>query len=113
MTLGTKLKQLRGKRTQGEIAALLDISRPTYSHLETNRIEPNMNLLNAIADLYCVTTDYLLGRSQDSRLTEVEDKKTTEMASRFAELVSGLPENEQENAWKQALMYVQFTKTQK
>ena len=35
------------------------------------------------------------------------------MASRFAELVSDLPENEQENAWKQALMYVQFTKTQK
>lgn len=113
MTLGNKLKQLRGKRTQGEIANQLNISRPTYSHLETNRIEPSMSLLTAIADLYCVTTDYLLGRSQDSRLTEVEDKKTTEMASRFAELVSDLPENEQENAWKQALMYVQFTKTQK
>ena len=32
-----------------------------------------MSLLTAIADLYCVTTDYLLGRSQDSRLT-AEDK---------------------------------------
>ena len=75
MTLGNKLKQLRGKRTQGEIANQLNISRPTYSHLETNRIEPSMSLLTAIADLYCVTTDYLLGRSQDSRLTATEDKK--------------------------------------
>ena len=33
-----------------------------------------MSLLTAIADLYCVTTDYLLGRSQDSRLTAFEDK---------------------------------------
>ncbi|WP_416713344.1 helix-turn-helix transcriptional regulator, partial [Bacillus cereus] len=52
MTLGNKLKQLRGKRTQGEIANQLNISRPTYSHLETNRIEPSMSLLTAIADLY-------------------------------------------------------------
>lgn len=113
MTLGNKLKQLRGKRTQGEIANQLNISRPTYSHLETNRIEPSMSLLTAIADLYCVTTDYLLGRSEDSRLTEAEDKITNNMASRFAELVADLPENEQENAWRQALMYVQFTKNQK
>ena len=110
--LGQQIKTIKGKRTQGEIANQLNISRPTYSHLETNRIEPSMSLLTAIADLYCVTTDYLLGRSQDSRLTALKIK-TAEMASRFAELVSDLPENEQENAWKQALMYVQFTKTQK
>ena len=72
--LGQQIKTIKGKRTQGEIANQLNISRPTYSHLETNRIEPSMSLLTAIADLYCVTTDYLLGRSQDSRLTAAEDK---------------------------------------
>ncbi|MFV1457125.1 helix-turn-helix domain-containing protein [Bacillus mycoides] len=110
MTFGDKLKQLRGKRTQGDIANSLNISRATYSHLENNRIEPSMTVLNALADLFCVTSDYLLGRSSDSRLTESEDKVTNDMAKRFAELVADLPEDEQENAWKQALMYVNFTK---
>ncbi|MGN4578450.1 helix-turn-helix domain-containing protein [Bacillus cereus group sp. MYBK74-1] len=113
MTFGDKLKQLRGKRTQGDVAELLKISRATYSHLENNRIEPSMTVLNAIADLFCVTTDYLLGRSETPNLTESEDKITNDMAKKFAELVADLPEEEQENAWKQALMYVNFTKNNK
>lgn len=113
MTFGDKLKELRGKRTQGDVANLLDISRATYSHLENNRIEPSMTVLNAIADLFCVSTDYLLGRSSDPRLTEDEDKTVDEMAKRFMELIADLPKEEQENAWKQAAMYVNFTKNQK
>lgn len=113
MTFGEKLKQLRGKRTQGDVANLLNISRATYSHLENNRIEPSMTVLNSIADLFCVSTDYLLGRSSDPRLTEQQDKKADEMARRFMELVADLSKEEQENAWKQAAMYVNFTKNQK
>ncbi|MED1535483.1 helix-turn-helix transcriptional regulator [Bacillus pseudomycoides] len=113
MTFGDKLKQLRGKRTQGDIATILEISRATYSHLENNRIEPSMTVLNAIADLFCVTTDYLLGRSQDPRLTESEDKITNEMAKKLEKLIAELGDADQDKALEHLEMFVQYQKAKK
>ncbi|MFB9827786.1 helix-turn-helix domain-containing protein [Lederbergia wuyishanensis] len=61
--LGERLKSLRGKRTQEEVANLLGLSRARYSHYENNRVEPDTEILNKLADFYNVTTDYLLGRT--------------------------------------------------
>lgn len=62
MTLGQRLKHLRGTRTQQEIADKLDISRSRYSHYENNYVEIDHSLLQKIADLHNVSVDYLLGR---------------------------------------------------
>lgn len=68
MTLGNRMRVLRGKRTQQEIADRLGISRARYSHYETDRVMLDNELLQEIADIYAVSTDYLLGR--DSSLAE-------------------------------------------
>ncbi|PTX53961.1 DNA-binding XRE family transcriptional regulator [Melghirimyces profundicolus] len=63
--LGKRLKALRGKRTQEDIAKALDISRARYSHYENGRSEPDTEMLQKMADLFGVSTDYLLGRTND------------------------------------------------
>lgn len=63
--LGTRLKELRGKITQEEVAEKIGVSRASYSHYENSRSEPDTVILNKLADYFKVSTDYLLGRTDD------------------------------------------------
>jgi transcriptional regulator with XRE-family HTH domain len=66
--ISKNLKDLRVKNnlTQTEIAKKLNISQRTYSFYETGKTEPNISILNAIADFYRVPIDILTGRYIDS-----------------------------------------------
>lgn len=57
-----KIKELRikSKFSQKEIAKLLNISQSNYSKYERNEIEPDIQSLIKLADLYHVTVDYLI-----------------------------------------------------
>ena len=48
--------------TQVELAHRLGVSKQSVSNWESNNIQPSIELLEKIADLFGVTTDYLLGR---------------------------------------------------
>jgi transcriptional regulator with XRE-family HTH domain len=63
--LTERLKQLRAElgRTQEQVASALGISRATYSHVENGRNDPDSELLSKMASYYSVTTDFLLGRT--------------------------------------------------
>lgn len=50
-----------------EAAELLGISQPTLSAWETGNKAPSVEGLEKMADLYGVTTDFLLGRSESER----------------------------------------------
>ncbi len=66
-----RLKRLRKERglTQDDLAEELGVSRSSVSGYETNRAaEPDYRSLVKIADLFQVSTDYLLGRTDDPRL---------------------------------------------
>jgi DNA-binding XRE family transcriptional regulator len=61
--LGEKLRYLRMQRqmTQVELAQQLGLARQGYvSNLEAGRKAPSLDLVVQIADLFGVTTDYLL-----------------------------------------------------
>lgn len=62
---GDRIAYLREQRgyTQEELANRLGISRSALSHYEKNRREPDLQTLNAIADFFQVTVDYLFGRT--------------------------------------------------
>lgn len=62
--LSNTLKQLREKHnfSQAKLAELLQIPKGTYVTYEYGTREPNIEMINKIADLFGVTTDYLLGR---------------------------------------------------
>ncbi len=73
-TIGDRLKLLRKKsgKNQDAVATDLGISRARYSHYENNHVEPDIELIKKLAEYYNVTTDYLLGKSDNPDLTEQE-----------------------------------------
>jgi transcriptional regulator with XRE-family HTH domain len=53
------------KLSQAEMAKILGIHRGTYSNYESGNRHPDYETLQSIADFFGVSTDYLLGRSDD------------------------------------------------
>lgn len=62
-----RLKGLRKerKKTQTEMAQYLEIGLRAYQYYESATNYPNIPSLIKLADYFAVTTDYLLGRSQE------------------------------------------------
>lgn len=76
--LAEVLKQLREQRelSQSKLAEQLQIPKGTYVTYEYGTREPNIEMINKLADFYGVTTDYLLGR--DTGEPEAIDKLAAE-----------------------------------
>ncbi len=51
------------RMTQKEVAECLKISQPSYIRYENGSAEPTLENLSKLADLFDVSVDYLLGRS--------------------------------------------------
>lgn len=52
-------------KTQKDLAQYLGISERGYQNYEMGAREPNLEVLTKLADYFNVSTDYLLGRSDD------------------------------------------------
>lgn len=63
--LSKRLKQLRQEKdmTQKELAFLLHLQRTTVAGYETKNRHPQLETIVSIANVFGVTTDYLLGRT--------------------------------------------------
>ena len=64
-----RLKELREehKKTQKEVAQYLEVGLRAYQFYESATNYPNIPGLIKLADFFDVTTDYLLGRSQERK----------------------------------------------
>ena len=62
--LHEQIRRLRTARgiTQVELAHRLGVSKQSVSNWESNNIQSSIELLEKTADLFGVTTDFLLGR---------------------------------------------------
>jgi transcriptional regulator with XRE-family HTH domain len=89
--LGQRLKKLRQAKnhTQQQIADLLKINRVTYTQYELDKREPDNAILSLLADFFGVSTDYLLGRTDDAQAHKI----TTMAAHRADDPTSELPED--------------------
>ncbi|QQQ87420.1 helix-turn-helix transcriptional regulator [Peptacetobacter hiranonis] len=65
MCLGNRLKNLRTENnySQKDVANKLSISNATLSQYESGVRQPSYDILKKLADIYCVSIDYLLGRT--------------------------------------------------
>lgn len=70
MRFGNRIAELRNDRhmTQEDLAQKLGISRAALSHYENNRREPDHEITQKLADLFKVSVDYLMGRSQNQNM---------------------------------------------
>ena len=73
--LKDKIKELRKQHgwTQAELAKKLSVSQQTIGSWEVGRAEPNSDALTKLAQLFNVTTDYLLGRNQTPEWADEND----------------------------------------
>jgi len=109
------LKNLRISKnlTQTDIAKELKISRPTYTRYETGEREPNFETLNKLADFFNVSTDFLLGKTDEKDIKKEEsliipdDLKDVKVAFHHGE--DGLTQDEVDKIAE----YVQFLKSQR
>lgn len=79
--LGNNIKKLRlaNKMNQVEFAKKLSVTKQTVSNWENNNIQPSVEMLMKVADVFNVTTDYLLGR-ENKKLLDVSDLSNEQLA---------------------------------
>ena len=68
-TLAERLKNCRKEKglTQQQAAIYCDITEKTYQNYELQTREPKLEILVKIADLYDVSLDYLVGRTNQKK----------------------------------------------
>ena len=68
--LAERLKQCRKEKgfTQREVAIYCDITEKTYQNYELMTREPKVEILLNIADVFEVSLDYLLGRTEKKQV---------------------------------------------
>lgn len=85
--ISARLRSLRNQKklTQRQLSSKLQISQSTIALYETGNREPDIDTLQKIADFFDVTTDYLLGRSDDPTgyPTHLKDLPPMERLERF------------------------------
>ena len=84
----------RSKITQKEISRMLNLPQTTYSSYETGKAEPDLKTLVALANLFHISTDELLGQQKIKTL----NKNFSESES--AELLQNLSLLNRENIVK-------------
>ena len=96
MTFGEIIRKLRrdADLTQERLAEILSISPQAVSRWETDMAMPDVSLLPALANLFDVTTDYLLG---------VDLTKKKENIYKIEERANGEFELRTEEAWERGI----------
>lgn len=89
MIIANRLKNLRTSKSlsQEDLAEILNISSTAYGHYERGRTIPSTEMIIKLSKFYNVTTDYLLGRSDNPKLTQEEEK---DVYKKFEELKDSL-----------------------
>lgn len=62
---GSRLRELRGRMNQGELATELGISRASVGYYENGTRTPDIEILDRVSSHFKVSYDYLLGRTDD------------------------------------------------
>ncbi|MCJ7854804.1 helix-turn-helix domain-containing protein [Lachnospiraceae bacterium NSJ-143] len=72
-TLAKRLKQCRKDKgyTQNEVAVYCNITEKTYQNYELMSREPKLEILIKIADVFDVSLDYLVGRTDIKKVNKL------------------------------------------
>ena len=100
-----RIKELRKERglKQVDLCKTLGVSQAALSGYETGNYQPDNDILIKIADYFDTTVDYLLGKSDIKKpLTSEDMSGLTEKQIKILEMMSELPEQDQDDLIQQA-----------
>ncbi|MDF2571978.1 MAG: helix-turn-helix protein [Sporomusa sp.] len=98
-TLGEKIKLLRDKLTQEELASLLSVDRSTLASWEVNRREPDIATLCRIATFFQVSVDWLINH-------KIEQVTPLSGAAQFCETASEY-QSSSDSSWQKVIAAAQ------
>jgi transcriptional regulator with XRE-family HTH domain len=111
-TFGSRLQALRNKigLTQEEFAKKFQISKSAVGMYERDEREPSFELVKRFADFFGVTTDYLLGRTDDPNGRSIPEagERITREERKLLDTVRKLPPDKRE----QVSQFADFLKSQ-
>ena len=102
------LKEIRTKRkiSQSKLADAIGVSRSTIAMWETGGSQPDNDNLKSLSQYFSVTTDYLLGREDNTKTLEEQlSGKEFALLGNFRELT---PEDQED-----VVSYMEFKKSQR
>ena len=87
-SFGAKLQHEREKTgmRQADVAAELGLAPNSISYYENGRSLPSLDLARRMADLFHVSLDYLLGRTEEATLSEMTSRSVAELLVRLSQL---------------------------
>jgi len=98
--LPKRLKQLRHEKGvyQKDVAKYLGITTSAYGYYEQGERQPDPNTITKLAEYYNVTTDYLLGRTNNKKESLDDEPSPQEVEEIFQNQVmyQGVPMTEEE-----------------
>ncbi len=99
--IGNTIRELRKekKMSQSELGKFIGVSQTTVTAWETGRAEPSSTFISKLADLFNVSTDYLLGRSDSKKepYYELTEKEKNDIAVQAEKLMDGIESGENLN----------------
>ena len=74
MSLGERIKQVRTEKemTQEELGKLLNVVKSTVSQYESDKSTPDAGIISKIADIFAVSTDFLLCRTNHHSYSQTQ-----------------------------------------
>ena len=106
MEFKDRLRELRGKRTQKEIAKLLGVPLNSYNNWENGR-EPSYAVLKKIAEFYHVPVSYLKGETGKKENLTAQSHEVSDDDIKFA-LFGGGPVTDAQ--YEEVKQFVRFIK---
>ena len=85
-TIGERIRELRGRRSQSTYAAEIGISKSSLRNYETNTTRPDADFLAVICGLEGVTADWLLFGEESTRKNAREEKPCFSDSGKIEEL---------------------------
>jgi transcriptional regulator with XRE-family HTH domain len=79
MLLDKRLAELRHRKgvSKREIALTLNLEQSTYGKYELGQRQPSLGILQKLADYFFVSTDYLLGKSDNPTPQDIKKEPAT------------------------------------
>lgn len=98
VSLGKRISKLRKQRnwTQGDLAEKIGMSTSTVAMWETDKRDPDSEMLTKIAALFDVTVDFILGRDESPVLIDPSNDIPPEVNVFFKDFLSAPEERREE-----------------
>ncbi len=101
MTTGERISELRLKfgYSQPKLAEKLNVSQSTVAMWESNKRNVNNQDLVRLADLFNVSTDYLLGKTNKKHYYDLTNKERIDLGKLADEMLAGTTNEAEADFW--------------